>query len=68
MKNVCKLSPKQKEKEKILKLNALYTGSVVGGGGGKREEVALNLSKTCRLLGISVYARRGERRFQRMPP
>lgn len=31
MKNVCKLSPKQKEKEKILKLNVLYTGSGVGG-------------------------------------
>lgn len=66
MKNVCKLSPKQKEKEKILKLNVLYTGSGVVGGG--REGVALNLSKTCRLLTISVYARRGERRFQRMPP
>lgn len=32
MKNVCKLSPKQKEK-KILKL-VLYTGSAGGGGGG----------------------------------
>lgn len=29
--------------------------------------VALNLSKTCRLLRISVYAPRGEQRFQRIP-
>lgn len=60
MKNVCKLSPKQKEK-KILKLNVLYTGLAEGAG------VALNLSKTCRLLRINVYAPRGEQWFQRIP-
>ena len=67
-KNVFYFLPKQKAKKKNpqkkprpLKLIVLYTGPVGGAG------VALNLSKTCRLLRISVYAPWREQRLQQTP-